>query len=171
SVNLGVEPKTAITALYGQIQSGTFVPPAAPSKPLNNLPAQATRLIGREAELRQIEGYLDNPDCRLLTLIGPGGVGKTRLAYQAAARKALDFAAGVWAIPLSGVASPEYVVPTMAERLQMHFYGDADQKQQMLDYLREKHLLLVLDNCEYVLEGMEPVAEILVAAHVDKIRA
>lgn len=168
---LGVEPEAATTALYGQIQSGAFVPPAAPSKPLNNLPAQPTPFIGREAELARIEGYLDDPDCRLLTLMGPGGVGKTRLAYQAAAGKALDFAAGVCAIPLSGVASPEYVLSTMAQRLQLHFYGSADQKAQVLDYLREKHLLLVLDNCEHVLDGMGLLAEIISAAPAVKILA
>ncbi len=168
---LGIELEAATTALYDQIQSGAFVPPAAAAKPPNNFPAQPTHFIGREAELTRIESYLDDPDCRLLTLMGPGGVGKTRLAYQAAAGKALDFAEGVWAIPLSGVASPDYVVPTMDERLQVHLYGDADQKQQLLDYLREKHLLLVLDNCEHVLEGMGLLAEILSAAPAVKILA
>ena len=168
---LGIEPESATKALYCQIQSGAFIPPTAPANPPHNLPAQPTRFIGREAELSRIEGYLDDPNCRLLTLIGPGGVGKTRLAYQAAAGKALDFAAGVWAVPLSGIASPEYVVPTIAERLQVHFYSGADQKQQVLDYLREKHLLLVLDNCEHVLEGMELLAEILATAPAVKILA
>jgi predicted ATPase/DNA-binding SARP family transcriptional activator len=168
---LGVEPEVATTALYRQIQSGEFVPPAAPPKPVNNLPAQPTRFIGRAAELSQIEDYLDDPDCRLLTLIGPGGVGKTRLAYQAAAGKAGDFAAGVCAIPLAGVASPEYLVSTIAERLQLHFYSGADQRAQVLDYLREKHLLLVMDNCEHVLDGMELLAEIVAAAPAVKILA
>jgi len=168
---LGVEPEAATTALYTQIQSGAFVPPSTSAKPPHNLPAQPTRFIGRETELSRIESYLDDPDCRLLTLIGPGGVGKTRLAYQAAAGKALDFAAGVWTVPLSGVASPEYVMPTIAERLQVHFYSDADQKAQVLDYLREKHLLLLLDNCEHVIEGMEVLAEILSGAPAVKILA
>jgi predicted ATPase/DNA-binding SARP family transcriptional activator len=168
---LGIEPEAATTALYGQIKSGSFVPPAVPTKPPHNLPAQPTRFIGREAELTRIERCLDDPDCRLLTLIGLGGVGKTRLAYQAAAGKVLNFTAGVWAIPLSGITSPEYVVSTIAQCLQMHFYGDIDQKQQMLNYLREKHLLLVLDNCEHVLEGMGLLAEIISAAPSVKILA
>jgi non-specific serine/threonine protein kinase len=95
----------------------------------------------------------------------------TRLAYQAVAGKALDFAAGVWAIPLAGIASPEYVLPTIAERLQMHFYSSTNQKAQVIEYLREKHLLLVLDNCEHVLEGMGLLAEILSAAPAVKILA
>jgi predicted ATPase/DNA-binding SARP family transcriptional activator len=168
---LGAEPEAATTALSRQIRSGTFVVPVASPNPLNNLPVQPTRFIGRQAELSQLEEYLDNPDCRLLTLIGPGGVGKTRLAYQVAAGKALDFPAGVCAIPLSGVASPEYVVPTMAECLQMHFYSNDEQKQQLIDYLRTKHLLLVLDNCEHVLNGMGLLAEIISVAPGVKILA
>jgi predicted ATPase/DNA-binding SARP family transcriptional activator len=168
---LDIEPEVATTALHTQIHSGTFIPPAVPTNPLHNLPAQPTRFIGREDELTRIESYLDDPDYRLLTLIGPGGVGKTRLAYQAAAGKALDFTSGVWAVPLSGVASPDYVMPTIAECLQVHFYSNTDQKQQVLDYLREKRLLLVLDNCEHVLEGMGLLAEILSAAPAVKILA
>jgi len=168
---LGIEPEAPTTALFAQIQSGTFIPPAIPAKPPHNLPVQPTRFIGREAELTQIEGYLDDADCRLLTLIGQGGNGKTRLAFQAAAGKALDFMAGVWVIPFAGIASPEYVMPTIAERLQVPFYNSIDQKQQVLDYLREKQLLLVLDNCEHVLEGMGVLAEILSAAPAVKILA
>ncbi len=161
---LGVEPEVATTTLYRQIQSGAFVPPTAPLKTSINVPAQPTRFIGREAELAQLEEYLDTPDCRLLTLIGPGGVGKTRLAYEVAKRKAGDFPAGVYAVPLSGVASAQYLASTIAERLTLPLDGSADQKAQLLDALREKHLLLVMDNCEHVLEGMELLAEILSVA-------
>jgi predicted ATPase/tetratricopeptide (TPR) repeat protein len=137
----------------------------------NNLPAQPTPFIGREAELAQIEDYLDNPDCRLLTLIGPGGVGKTRLAYQAAEGKARDFASGVCAVPLAGLASPSYVLPTIAEHLTLPWDGSLDQKTQVLDSLCEKHLLLVVDNCEHVLDGLGLLAEILATAPSVKILA
>ena len=168
---LGVEPEVATTTLYRQIQSGAFVPPTAPLKTSINVPAQPTRFIGREAELAQLEEYLDTPDCRLLTLIGPGGVGKTRLAYEVAKRKVGDFPAGVYAVPLSGVASTQYLASTIAERLTLPLYGSADQKAQLLASLREKHLLLVMDNCEHVLEGMELLAEILAVAPGVKILA
>jgi len=161
---LGVEPEVATTTLYRQIQSDTFVPPTKPPKTSINVPSQLTRFIGREAELAQLEEYLDDPDCRLLTLIGPGGVGKTRLAYEVAKRKAGDFPAGVYAVPLSGLASPQYLASTIAERLTLPLDGSADQKAQLLDALREKHLLLVMDNCEHVLDGMELLAEILAVA-------
>ena len=167
----GVEPEVETTTLYHQIRSGAFVPSATPLKTTINVPAQPTPFIGREAELAQIESYLDDSVCRLLTLIGPGGVGKTRLAYQAAASKAGDFASGVYAVPLSGVASSQYLISTLAERLTLQFYGSADQKAQLLDYLHEKRLLLVMDNCEHVLDGIEMLDEILAVAPGVKILA
>lgn len=139
-------------------------PEEIPAPVSYGLPLASTRFIGREAELAQIEDYLVDPNCRLLTLIGPGGVGKTRLAYQAAASKSGDFASGVCAVPLSGVASPEYLLSTLAERLTVQLVGSADLKAQVLDYLREKRLLLVMDNCEHLLDGIEVLDEILATA-------
>lgn len=101
------------------------------------LPVSATSFIGREAELMQIDGYLNDPACRLLTLVGPGGIGKTRLAYQAAAHQAKAFPAGVYAVSLAGVNSPDYLVTTIAERLRFTFFS-GDPKAQLLDFLREK---------------------------------
>ena len=167
----GVEPEVETTTLYHQIRSGAFVPSATPLKTTINVPVQQTLFIGREAELAQLESYLDDSACRLLTLIGPGGVGKTRLAYQAAASKARDFASGVCVVPLAGITSSRYLVSTLAERLSLQFYGSADQKAHVLDYLREKRLLLVMDNCEHVLDGIELLDEILAIAPGVKILA
>jgi predicted ATPase/DNA-binding SARP family transcriptional activator/DNA-binding CsgD family transcriptional regulator len=167
----GVEPEAETTALYHKIRSGAFVPPAASWKTTFHIPEQPTPFIGREAELVQLEDYLDDSTCRLLTLIGPGGVGKTRLAYQVAASKAKDFASGVCAVPLAGLASPDYLLPTIAEHLSLPLSGSVDQKTQLLDYLREKRLLLVMDNCEHILDGIALLGEILAAAPGVKIVA
>jgi predicted ATPase/transcriptional regulator with XRE-family HTH domain/tetratricopeptide (TPR) repeat protein len=154
-------------AAYPAMTPASLVPP--PDAP--GLPIASTPFIGRETELAQIGDYLDNPGCRLLTLIGPGGVGKTRLAYQAATAKASDFASGVCAIALAGLASQDYVLPTIAENLTLPRYDSLDQKTQVLDSLREKHLLLLVDNCEHVLDGMGLLAEILATAANVKILA
>ena len=167
----GVEPEAETTTLYHQIRAGAFVPPAASWKTTFHVPVQPTPFIGRETELVQLESYLDDSTCRLLTLIGPGGVGKTRLAYQVAASKAEDFASGVCIVPLSGIASSQDVLSTLARSLAFEFYGRADQKAQVLDYLREKSLLLVMDNCEHILDGIEVLGEILAAAPRVKILA
>src|SRR5215212_1250202 len=98
-----------------------------------NLPVQPTPFIGREAELTQIATYLDDPTCRLLTLVGPGGIGKTRLAYQAAAAAPTsDFGSGVYAVPLAGVTTADSLVPAIAERLNVTFQSGVDPKAQLL---------------------------------------
>lgn len=167
----GVEPEVETTTLYQQIRSGAFVPTAASWKTTFHIPVQPTPFIGRELELAQLESYLDDSTCRLLTLIGPGGVGKTRLAYQVAASKAGDFASEVCIVPLSGIASSQDVLSTLARSLAFEFYGNTDQKAQLLDYLREKRLLLVMDNCEHILDGIEVLGEILATAPGVKIVA
>ncbi len=124
-----------------------------PALPFVNLPSQSTPFIGRESELSQIASYLDDAACRLVTLVGAGGIGKTRLAYQAAASTD-GFQSGVYAIPLAGVSTIDAIVPTIAERLKFTFQGGSDLKAQLLHFLQQKRLLLVLDNLEHLLDGV-----------------
>ena len=77
--------------------------------PVHNLPSQLTPLIGREDELAQIADYLADPNCRLLTLLGPGGIGKTRLALQAAADQVEQFVDGVYFVPLTPIGSTSFI--------------------------------------------------------------
>jgi predicted ATPase len=145
---LGVEPAAETRALYDQIRSGD---PECSRIPRHNLPAQPTAFIGREVELAQITELLAQADCRLLTLVGPGGIGKTRLALQAAANEIGMFRDGVFFVPFSAVSSPDYMATTWAQALQLSFQGGTDPKVNLLDYVREKEMLLVLDNLEHLL--------------------
>ncbi|MFZ6029493.1 MAG: ATP-binding protein [Chloroflexota bacterium] len=107
--------------------------------------------IGREDELDFLTLSLRDPTARLITLVGPGGIGKTRLAQQAAALCADSFSHGVTFVPLASLLSPDYLVPALADALHFSFYAREDLPGQLLGYLREKQLLLVLDSFEQVI--------------------
>jgi len=130
-----------------------------------NLPISPTPLIGREHELEQLSQLLSEPHYRLLTLVGPGGIGKTRLAIEAALSMQDDFDHGVYFVPLASVSSISAVVSSIANAIHFAFYGPSDTKVQLLNYLREKQVLLIVDNVEHLLveePGQETVAELLV---------
>lgn len=134
---------------------------AAHSAPLWNLPAPATPLIGREAELETLVRLLDDPQCRLLTLLGPGGIGKTRLALEAACAVWDRFGHGVFFVPLEATASAEFMAPAIAQAIGVNFAGSAEPRQQLVNVLRHKQALLFLDNMEHLLHGVDLLAEIL----------
>ena len=162
---LGVEPTAETTALYVQIrdqeqEGADRLFPASPSSQ-HNLPPSPTPFIGRENDLSELADMLADSDCRLVTLTGPGGIGKTRLALQVAAEQVGLFAHGVAFVPLASVDGADLLAPTIAEALHFRFHGPIDPAQQLLGFLREKELLLVLDNMEHVMEGVDLVSEIL----------
>ncbi|MBV7332521.1 tetratricopeptide repeat protein [Chloroflexi bacterium TSY] len=128
----------------------------------NNLPIQPTTFIGRERELAEIKQLvLNESDCRLLTLIGPGGAGKTRLALETAATVLSVFPHGVYFAPLAPVNEVEFIVSTIAEAIDLTFRGETEPKAQLLNHLRDKSLLLVVDNFEHLLDGVDLLAEML----------
>lgn len=135
----------------------------------NNLPPQPTPFLGREEELAEVARLLDNPACRLLTLTGAGGIGKTRLSLQVAAEKVEDFSHGVYFVSLAPLSAPEFIVLTIADALRFSFYSREDPKVQLLNYLREKSMLLVLDNFEHLVAGAGLLADILESAPRVKI--
>ncbi len=145
---LGVEPGAETVALYERIRI------AAASR-RHSLPPQSTPFVGREAELAELRRRLADPDCRLLTLVGPGGVGKTRLAVQAAAQNGGAFLNGVSYCSLSALNSTESLIATVAGALEFRFSGAQDPKAQLLAYLHEKELLLILDNFEPLLKDTD----------------
>jgi len=117
----------------------------------------ANRLIGRHRELALVRQHLANPEIRLVTLVGPGGIGKTRLALQAAADVADTFAYGAALVPLGSVASPANVPGAIAEALGLTLSGVAPPEADLATFLRERELLLLLDTLEHLLGGEQGV--------------
>lgn len=132
--------------------------------PTHNLPAQPTPFIGRTEELNELKNMLGNPDCRMLTLVGPGGSGKTRLAIEAATETASDFAEGVYFAPLQPVESIEFLVPAIADSIDFSLRGQEEPKVQLLNHLSGKHLLLVLDSFEHLVAAADLVSEMISTA-------
>jgi len=141
-----------------------FPPLNTPGIRRTNLPAPPTPLIGREHELSHILATLRKTGTRLVTLTGPGGTGKTRLGLQAAAKLLDDFAQGVYFVDLSALQDAKLVDSTIAETLEVTTIGNQPLRERLKDYLREKQLLLLLDNFEQVLEAAPLVAALLAAA-------
>ncbi|HEX8244039.1 MAG TPA: AAA family ATPase, partial [Longimicrobium sp.] len=139
-------------------------PPALPAGYVNNLREQPTPFVGRHRELDAVAQALARPGSRLVTVTGPGGMGKTRLALEAARRALPEFAHGVCVVPLAGVRSPELIAPAVAASLGMTLSAREDPSARVLEYLREKRLLLVLDNFEHLTGGAPLVGQVLQAA-------
>ena len=163
-LELGVEPSQETKLLYTQIRRGespghdtSLMPPAA-------LPHPQTSFIGREEELAQIRYIINDPSHRLLSLIGPGGIGKTRLALRSITQCYHSFVDGSYFIPLEGITSADYLVPTIANSI--HFAIDTlatqlDAKYQLLDYLKNRSMFLVLDGFEHIMAGVGLISEII----------
>ncbi|MHB8625407.1 MAG: ATP-binding protein [Aggregatilineales bacterium] len=135
----------------------------------HNLPLRLTPFIGREDELAQIAERLADRACRLLTLVGAGGIGKTRLALEVAAQQLSNFADGVYFVSLTGVGAPHLVAPAIASALEVSFYGPEDPDVQLVHSLRSKALLLVLDNFEHLLGATGLLTDILATGPAVKI--
>jgi predicted ATPase len=132
-----------------QLGDGDF--PPLRSLYRSNLPVPATPFLGRERELDELAGLLESDDLRLLTLTGPGGTGKTRLALQAAAEAADQYPDGVWWVPLAPLRDPTLVLPAVAQALELTEQPGRDLAETIAEGLTGKRLLLLLDNAEHLL--------------------
>ncbi len=177
-LEISVEPSAETQALYGRLLAGKLEPSRAPyagqiegqeRAPRHNLPHQPTPFIGRGRELAQVRELLTST--RLLTLVGPGGTGKTRLAQQAAVGMLDAFKNGVYFVSLASIESADLIVQAIAETIGFPLSSDENPRRQLLRHLRYRHYLLILDNFEHLLSAAPLVSRILHAAAGVKIIA
>ena len=169
---LGIEPEKETVVLYERIRDGTKPRPEHPT-PEHSLSAPLTHFVGRKGELVDIRDHLLDPACRLLSLVGPGGIGKTRLALEAARALLHDapgsFPDGAFLVPLAYLRSAEALATGIGQALHLPLLGELEPGEQLLNYLRQKRLLLVLDGFERLLDGAGLALQILRAAPEVKI--
>jgi DNA-binding SARP family transcriptional activator/tetratricopeptide (TPR) repeat protein len=137
----------------------------------HNLPFQHTEFIGRDAEKKQIAQQIRESTCHLLTIVGPGGIGKTRLAIASAEEHISVFPDRVCFVSFAAVASADLMVYTLADALELTLVGQRLPKDQVLEYLKDKRMLLVLDNLEHLLDGVPLISDMLAAAPTIKLLA
>jgi predicted ATPase/DNA-binding CsgD family transcriptional regulator len=133
-----------------------------PGKPTHNLPIQLTTFVGRELEIEQIRKHLAT--ARLVTLTGTGGVGKTRLALEIGSQVLSEYIDGVWLVELAPLGDPEVIPVTIASIFGVRADQNRPLLTALLDFLREKQLLLILDNCEHLVEACAELADAILRA-------
>lgn len=161
---VGATPDPETRALFQRLQR-------ASEPPAHHLPQRAGQLVGRQQELERIRTILLDPGCRLLTITGAGGCGKTHLALEAAHGFAVDdsdwhsrYTDGVRYISMTTVTSAESILPALADGLELRSADGAVGRSELFDYLRQRRMLLLLDNFEQVLDGVDLLLSILDSA-------
>ena len=146
-----------------------FPPLASQTRHPTNLPAETTTFVGREDEIATVSRRLLDPAVRLVTLVGPGGVGKTRLALRIGQAMLPEFEDGVFFVPLAALTDHTLTLPTIAQVLNLHTPSDESPLDTLREHLRDKHLLLLLDNFDHLIGAAPQVAELLAASSQLKI--
>lgn len=182
---LGIPPAEETSNLYERIRLGEFdlatqiaklpvsiaSPTSLSQQPRHNLPARMTPFVGRNFEIAALSGLLLDPNLLLISIIAPGGMGKTRLALELGERMLEHFKDGVFFVELAPINISDNIIPAVAEAMNYRFQQNGrSQKQQVLDYLENKQTLLILDNLEHLIDdGVEIVTEMLKSATQLKI--
>jgi predicted ATPase/transcriptional regulator with XRE-family HTH domain len=151
--------------LHSQITETQAEAPWNPSAKLlpSHLPIMVTSLIGREKEIAEVHNYLLSPDVHLVTLIGPPGIGKTRLSIESARTALPDFPHGVFFVPLASLDSPTLIAVTVAQAMGYVGAGNISTLEQLKEGIGTKQLLIVLDNCEHLIEDVASLASALLS--------
>jgi predicted ATPase/class 3 adenylate cyclase len=134
-----------------------FPPLQSLNKIPNNLPTQLTSFIGRDKEMAEIQSLLAS--ARLVTLTGSGGTGKTRLSIEMGTQELASFPNGVWLLELAPLTDPEHIIPALAQVFGLQESPYATLESMLMDYLRDKKLLLILDNCEHLIDACARLAD------------
>lgn len=156
----GVEPQPETVQLFEKILNNQ-VPEHPLALPQNNLPTFGTTFVGRQKEYLQIVEYLQTKDRRLVTIVGPGGVGKTRLAIQIGQDQLYSFQNGVFWIPLENITNTNALPDIIANTVGMEMPAKGDVRSHVLNFLRHRDILLIFDNYEHLLPETDFIAEIL----------
>jgi non-specific serine/threonine protein kinase len=159
------------TLLLDGTRFGTPTPITNIAAAPNNLPTHATPFIGRTADVHEVLSLLDGTECRLITLIGSGGMGKTRLSIQVAQQRIASYMDGVFFVALAPISQPQHIVNVINEAIGFSPAGNGNAEDQLIDYLAPRQMLLILDNFEHVLDGAELVGNLLERAANVKIIA
>jgi len=157
-------PIRILGAFDSRLAEGDFPPLRTLSSRPNNLPEQTTPFVGREDETRRLKELVLLPDHRLVTVLGMGGMGKTRLAVQVASELLEDFSDGVFLVQLESVRDPSEVAGAIASSLGLRVGGGRSAKIELENYLRSREVLLVLDNFEHLLEAAPVASDMLASA-------
>ena len=152
-----------------RVSERRFPPLRSLSTRAHNLPPQPTPFINRKVELTEIMERLEQPSCRLLTILGSGGIGKTRLSLQVAAEKIDSFAHGVYQVPLASLSKIGFIYAKIADAVGLPLTGPGQPQQKLFGYLRDKEILLILDNFEHLTARADIVADLLEAAPQAKV--
>lgn len=165
SYNSDIYSKLGVTnrdeAIVRATNLGLLAAPSDASQPLSkhNLPESVTEFVGRKKEINELSQLIDSK--RLITILAPGGMGKTRLSMEIARTKIANYRDGVYFIPLAPLSSPDDIVTTIAENIGFVFHGENPPAQQLVNYLKNRQMLFVLDNFEHLLGGAGLASEII----------